>query len=386
MKKNMMKMLFALLLMLALTGSVLASEGTEITIDQIQKYGNLVLSIPGTEFLALGYSYGDLVTVSIGDADYDMPIGTSYSDVEEGSMICRVVVDPKTGDDHVILAINMGDLATTADIAVKSKIEAEPGYRWDYIGDHAPLRITFSMKEQGGYHDEFLLRQLKRTNERADYAHLTDEQFANFRMIVTSGMGDRALYRSSSPVNPELGRNGYADAALHFAKIKTIVNLADSKAGMESYAGYGETAYSACQVIGLNLGIDVMADEFQQGLAQGLRFMMHQEGPYLIHCTEGKDRAGFVSALLECLMGASLEEVTADYMITFTNYYGVQPGNEQYQAIAASNIQKTLASVFETNDLIHADLAEEAKTYLKEKLQMTPEEIRLLQKKLAASH
>ena len=35
--------------------------------------------------------------------------------------------------------------------------------------------------------------------------------------------------------------------------------------------------------------------------------MASHEGPYLIHCTEGKDRTGFVSALLECLIGAGAE-------------------------------------------------------------------------------
>ena len=42
-------------------------------------------------------------------------------------------------------------------------------------------------------------------NNREDYPELTDEQFANFRNIATTGMGAGILYRSSSPINPELG-------------------------------------------------------------------------------------------------------------------------------------------------------------------------------------
>ena len=79
----------------------------------------------------------------------------------------------------------------------------------------------------------------------------------------------------------------------------------------------------------------------------------------------GKDRAGFVSAVLECLMGASADEVKADYMVTFYNYYGVLPGTEQYDAIARSNILKSLATAFEVEDIYACDLAAEAEEYLK---------------------
>ena len=47
-------------------------------------------------------------------------------------------------------------------------------------------------------------------------------------MISTTGIGYGTLYRSSSPVNPEISRNAYADAAIEAAGIKTVVNLADS--------------------------------------------------------------------------------------------------------------------------------------------------------------
>ena len=87
---------------------------------------------------------------------------------------------------------------------------------------------------------------------------------------------------------------------------------------------------------------------------------------YYVHCTEGKDRAGFVSALLECFMGASYDEVVADYMVTYKNYYGVEPGTDKYEAIAASNIIKSLEKAFGVEDLKTADLKAEAEEYIKE--------------------
>lgn len=77
-----------------------------------------------------------------------------------------------------------------------------------------------------------------------------------------------------------------------------------------------------------------------------------------MHCTEGKDRAGFVSALLECYMGAAYDEVVADYMVTYYNYYGVTKEAEpaKYDAILRSNIVKTLQTAFGVEDLKTADL------------------------------
>ena len=39
----------------------------------------------------------------------------------------------------------------------------------------------------------------------------------------------------------------------------------------------------------LNLGVDFTAADFKSGLAEGLRFFAENEGPYLVHCTEGKE-------------------------------------------------------------------------------------------------
>ena len=51
--------------------------------------------------------------------------------------------------------------------------------------------------------------------------------------------------------------------------------------------------------------------------------MTEHSGPCLIHCVEGKDRTGFVCALMLALAGASAQEIIDDYMITYYNYYGI---------------------------------------------------------------
>ena len=83
-------------------------------------------------------------------------------------------------------------------------------------------------------------------------------------------MGKDVLYRGSSPINPELGRNTYVDAALKQAGVNVIMNLANSQEEAEAYEGFADTYYSGQKVIYLNLGVDFSAPEFQKGLAEGL--------------------------------------------------------------------------------------------------------------------
>ncbi len=56
--------LLTLCLVLCLCSVALAGEATAKVTD-IQKYGNLVLSLKGTELLNKGFAYGDIVTVTI---------------------------------------------------------------------------------------------------------------------------------------------------------------------------------------------------------------------------------------------------------------------------------------------------------------------------------
>ena len=91
-----MKKILSLILIvtLALFAVSAFAEETETDIIEIEKHGNLVLSLAATELLKAGYDYGDIVTVTINGTAYDMPIGFNLSDVDQGSMRCRAVIKP----------------------------------------------------------------------------------------------------------------------------------------------------------------------------------------------------------------------------------------------------------------------------------------------------
>lgn len=325
----------------------------------ITKYGNVMIDAP-RDMLKETFAFGDVVTVSFLNQSLDLPFCSNYSDVDSGmaSLLAR------ENDDYGSLAINMGDFATTYGIATKT-INEDGSATWTCPeGVEEPIELIITLKEAGGYYDEYIMHQLSYTDERSDYEQLSDEQFANFREVTTTGIASGVLYRSASPVDNERGRSRYADAAIERVGVTAIVDLADTEAELVAFEGYDETYYATAQHVALSMSMDLTSDENKQKLAEGLRFMAQNPGVYAIHCLEGKDRTGLVVAIIECLMGASKDEVVVDYMESYYNYYGVTPEDERYDAIANSNIIKTLQHIFDVESLDEVDLAAEAEEYL----------------------
>jgi len=369
-----MKRIIAVLLVVVLACQIpftaKAADSKTVTgkVTEVQKYGNLTLDIKPKELYDAGYELGDILKVSVGDANLEIPFCTSYSDVDTGSLVIR---DSKE-DNLLIVAINMGNFSTTYKVSV---------------GD----TVSFSLKEKEGYLSEYLLRQLVRTNNRSDYA--TDSIYANFRNISTKGINSGVLYRTSSPINNELGRASYANELTKAVGVKTVLNLADSATEIKKYvaaddfdSAYYKSLYDAGSVKTLNMGVDLSSEAFGTKLAEGLRFLSKNKAPYLVHCTEGKDRAGFVSAVLEALMGASYDEVVADYMTTYENYYKVEKNSEQYKAIAQSNIITSMTTIVcgaaKGTDISNIDLAAAVQKYLV-RIGMTNDEITKLKESLS---
>ena len=352
----------------ALSEPVVVEEAKTLdsSVKDIQKYGNLVLSITKSDMDSIGAEYGDVFTVDLGDQVLEAPYCTSYSDVEIGDLVLR------NDGDGIILAINMGDFASSYGIATKVS-NPDKTYQWVFEEGKKLEDITLSLilTGKGEYRDQYLIHQLSRTNEREDYS--SDAVFANFREIVGGNLGSGALFRSSSPVNNEIGRAKYADELVSLNNIRSVMNLADSRETIEGYfkeedfaSPYYKTLYENGQVIALNMGVSFKTREFQNGLVEGLTFLSKNEGPYLVHCNEGKDRAGFTSALLSALMGLTYDEIASDYMTSYENYYHVEKGTEQYEAVKRSNIDSMLSFIagVETKDLENVDLAAKAEEFL----------------------
>ncbi len=327
------------------------------TVKDISKYGNIILDIDAELFRKAGFKEGDLAYVKVGDSLMVAPVGDTYSNVDNGKEV--IVINDKEGG--VVIAINMGNFAKT-------------------YGAEMGSEIGLSMMKKEGYLDEYEIRSIDkyRTNVREDYA--SDEVFANFRPVVMGSIPAGTLYRTSSPVNPELGRAVYADALLAKHGVKTVMNMADSLEELEGYfkdenfnSSYYKDLFDGGHVVYLDMTVDFTSEDFNQKLKKGFEFLANQPGPYAFHCNEGKDRAGFCAIVLEALMGGTVEEIKEDYMVSYENYYFVEKGSAQYEKIAASNVMKSLkmiAGVETDEELKNIDLQARTKTYLKDVLGM----------------
>ena len=397
MKKNpiLRTLAFAMILIVLLTGCATRTQAvqetviTEVTssVKEIQKYGNLVLTIEKKDLDAMGAEYGDVFTVSFQDTEVYAPYCTNYSDVDLGSIVLR------NDGETLILAINRGDFATTYSIAEKVS-NPDKTYKWIFEEGKTmeDISLLLTLTGKGEYRDEWLIHQLSRTDNREDYS--SDAAFANFREIKGGKIGEGALFRSSSPINNEIGRAKYADALVKENGIRTVMNLADSEESILSYmekedfaSPYYASLFENGDVIALNMGVSFKTREFQASLSEGLTFLASKEGPYLVHCTEGKDRAGFTSALLSALMGLTYQEIVEDYMTTYENYYHIEKGSEQYEAVKKSNIDSMLSFIasVESDKLSQVDLSLKAEEFLLA-IGMEEETVRKLKENLAKNY
>ena len=64
-------------------------------------------------------------------------------------------------------------------------------------------------------------------------------------------------------------------------------------------------------------------DETNEAVKNALTNLSKRDTPWLIFCIEGKDRTGFICAVLEALCNASWSDIIDDYMESYVNYYKI---------------------------------------------------------------
>ena len=340
----------AVVVLMVLPACAWADETPSVTgtVTEVEKYGHARLDITFEDFEAAGFALGDIVTVTAGTYMGDMPCLNGYY-VDAGDYMVRA----NPGYETIAICINYGSFA-------------------DAAGIDAGDPVTLKLKEKAGALTLQEINNLVYTTDRADYT--SDEIFANFRQVTAGGIGVGKLYRSASPVDNKHGRAAYAGPLMEAAEVRCVMNLANTPEGLEELFAeesfnnaYYRGLYDNGLVIALGMSINYASDEFAEGIVTGLTFLAHHDGPYLVHCTEGKDRAGFTCILLEALTGASEEEIIADYMLSYRNYYGIVPGTDRYELIAerdARAMLRAIAGLEKGASLEGADLQAAAVAYL----------------------
>lgn len=330
----------------------------------ITKYGHICL-FEDSSIMHKYFKVGDIITVEMLGQTFDVPYVITFIDVD-----CYMPEILDMGNHGTYLAMNYGDIVSLSKVAHK-KVHKNHSYTW--ISPFKEIPFTLTLKERGGYYEEMMERTvgIYPTN-REDYPHLTDEGYANFRTVDKGEIAKDRLYRCASPIDNYFGRAKVTDEVIKKYGITHMINLSDSKDMLEGHPHYKDSYYRQINSIELSMGIDFHYQEFKEKIYLAMEYIANNpHGKFAINCIEGKDRTGILIALLECLMGYSLEEIEDDYMMSYYNYYGVAKGDKRYDKIKV-NIAIQLKYAFLQDNL--SDLKTLAKRYFLEEIRL-PQEI-----------
>ncbi len=314
-----------------------------------EKFGGVYAKISIDDFNKLGFSCGDSVDVefSTGDKLKDIPYYNGYYvDFEEA----LVVGYP--GYEYIKVGINYGD-----DLWEKYKLSDKD-------------KITIRLNQEKKYLKIQNARDIHYSDLQNDQS---DEEFTNFREVKVSTIKEKTLYRSASPVDNSHNRAPIVDKLIKRENIQFIMNLSDSDLNIKEHiqkedfnSPYFLSLYNSNKVIALSMSMQFKSKDFQDNMVKGFTALASHDGPYLIHCVEGKDRTGFVVMVLEALIGTPYQEMVDDYMETYQNYYSINEKDEKekYSTIKESNLDVMLRYITGSDDLEKVDYASKTKDYL----------------------
>ena len=348
-----MKKLFALLLTLCLLLSPISAyaepaesleEPLSVTLDVLNRgadafYGcDVNISIP--DFIALGFELGDACDVVLENDLYryefkSVPFYNGYYTKTGDPLLCAYgyAVKENRGEDYQYTRTDYPYL----------RFCFNNREMWNLLHLTTDMKCTITLVEQGGYeYEQKLVGGLTYSKDFEDYEAKNgitkEEVFANFRAVKSDAMKENVLFRSASPFDNANNRAPYVNELAKANGIDYVLNLADSQTKIDKYKesdvwselDYSQKLLDNDQVCLMSMSAAYEGAAYQAALVKGLNSALeHNATKILFHCTEGKDRTGFVGLVLESLCGASYEEMLFDYMVTYDNYYNLTEASDK---------------------------------------------------------
>jgi hypothetical protein len=217
-----------------------------------------------------------------------------------------------------------------------------------------------------------------------------NNEITNFREICMGKIPEGLLYRGSYPIfNMEPERDNAYNKLVSDAKIECVINLADNESGLETTANsvpWYRELLKKDSIIGLDIHFLFDFEDkneyqvFKNKLKQGFLFLIAHNGPYLIHCNAGNDRTGFVAAIIEGLLGASIDEIVYDYLLSY--------GKKFADAKTELNMDTGKIILQQLNAIINGKINDEAnfqsniEKYFLEEIGLSGKELALLKERL----
>lgn len=289
-------------------------------VGEIDVLGDAILDVVPEDFEKCGFKVGDSIDIkfaSSGAYIKDIP----YYDDFYGSRWATMIVK---NNDGLKVGGQYYNFAETYNIQNNEK-------------------VTIYLNKEGKYLDQLEIYRLSISYDRKDYE--SDEAYANFREITLGKIAPKTLYRSATPCNPKYKRGDYVCNFIDNNGISTVLNLADTETKFKSYENKNEiieNLYDDGGIIFAGTDVNFYSENFRDKLVSALKLTLEKDGPMLVHCSLGRDRTGFVMALLELFAGAKYQDVRKDYMLSFQNINFLNPSDsEKYDTYA-----KELDNVF----------------------------------------
>ena len=318
--------LAALVALTALAGCSKKPALNDYSIYHDDEFGGAYIKISADEFNKLGFKYGDSVDVSFTTGNKvwtDVGYYNGYY-VPAGQEL--LVAYP--GYEHIKFCINYGD-----DIYADNHFDEN-------------TKVTITLNKAGKYKAIQDTLSISYSDKIEEYP--SREAFANFREMKGGQFKEGVLFRGASPVDNSRKRAATVDSLLQEHAIQYNIDLADKNTDGAKYQvnQYFQSLVDANKVVFLGMAAAYKKDDFSQKMKTLFETILANDGPYYIHCLEGKDRTGYVCMVIEALCGASYDELVDDYFITYKNYYGIEKDTDKYNAIKELHIDEMIRYVF----------------------------------------
>lgn len=316
-----------------------------------EQFRGTYIDISISDFNKLGFTFGDSLNLYFSN-------GVSFSDVGYYSGYYvpagQELVVGYPGYDFINYCINYG--ASTYDIN-------------DFDED---TTVTIKLNQKAKYLDVEQTLSISYSDDINEYDDA--EQFANFREISGKNIKPNTLYRGASPIDNRRKRAAVVDDLLNQYHINYDIDLADKEEDIENFfkkddfaSPYFKELDDNDKVLSLGMAAAYKTDTFAEQMKMMFLNILNNDGPYYIHCLEGKDRTGYVCMVIEALCGASYDELIEDYFITYHNYYGIEKDSKKYDVIKEIHIDEMIRYVFDfhqSTNLLTANYRSRVNDYL----------------------
>lgn len=292
------------------------------------------------DFIACGFEFGDACNVVLENDLYryefkSIPFYNGYYTKTGDPLLC--------GYGYAIKENRGSDYKYTRTDYPYLRLCYNNREMWNLLHLTTDMKCTITLVERGGFdYEQKLVGGLTYSKDIKDYTAKNgvslEEVFANFRAVKSKAMKENVLFRSASLFDNANNRALYVNNLSKRNGIDYVLNLADSQSKIDRYAktdiwsqlDYSQKLLREGRVSLMSMSAAYEGAAYQSALVKGLKEALDKNATrILFHCTEGKDRTGFVGVLLQSLCGATYQEMLDDYMVTYDNYYNLTKESDE---------------------------------------------------------